>query len=147
MRCLLTLRMWIRRLLARWFYLVGQTYRHLGNRYGIRWYYEMAVDYFTQAIHADPTLARAYLDRGILYWRELDHPRRAILDLTEAHELAPHLTEARFNRGVAHQQLREYAQAIEDYRAYLAEGDHPYWREYAAKMIEELSEWVTDDNA
>jgi hypothetical protein len=44
---------------------------------------------------------------------------------------------------VAHQQLREYEEALADFRAYLAEGQHPYWREHAEKMIQELEEWVS----
>lgn len=137
-----TLRQWLWHWQARWYYLRGNTYRHFGNLYGDQQQYEAAVDDYTRALSLDPRLARAYLDRGILYWRELDHPRRAIQDLTTAEELDPTLTEARFNRGVAYQQLREYDRAVADFQAYLAVGTHPHWREYAQRMIEELSEWV-----
>ena len=56
--------------------------------------------------------------------------------------LDPRLVEAQFNRAIAHQQLREYAEAIADFQAYLAVGEHPYWRVHAELMIRELSEWV-----
>lgn len=105
----------------------------------------MAVHYFTRAVEFDPTFARAYLDRGILYWRELDHPRRAILDLTQALEIDPALDEAIFNRGIARQQLREYKEALADFTAYLSVGRHPHWREHAGRMIEELAEWITQE--
>ncbi|MBN1873171.1 MAG: tetratricopeptide repeat protein [Anaerolineae bacterium] len=137
------LKRWYKHGRAEWYYQIGKIYRHLGNRYGLIEYYEVAVDYFSLALESEPTLAKIYMDRGILYWRELDHPRRAIIDLTEAYTIAPNLIEARFNRGVAHQQLREYDQAIEDFTAYLAIGEHPHWREYAQNMIKELSEWAT----
>jgi len=72
----------------------------------------------------------------------IDHPRKAIHDLTLAMNLDPRLVEAQFNRAIAHQQLREYAEAIADFQAYLAVGEHPFWREHAESMIRELSEWV-----
>jgi len=136
------LQQWQRLVRARVYYMLAASHRHFGNQYGSREEHEQAIDGYTRAIAENPRFARAYLERGILYWRELDHPRRAVLDLTRAYELDPGLAEARFNRGIAHQQLREYPEALEDYRAYLAEGDHPHWREYAEKMIKELAEWT-----
>ena len=140
----MTLHNWWQRLLARAVYFKAMTHRYLGNAYGMDWHYDDAIDGLTQAIARDPAFAQAYLDRGILYWREKDHPRRAIHDLTTAYELDPTLIEARFNRGVAHQQLREYREAVAEYEAYLEEGTHPYWREYAESMLEELQEWISD---
>ncbi|MCU0520241.1 MAG: tetratricopeptide repeat protein [Anaerolineae bacterium] len=127
---------------SRYYYLLAGTYRHFGNTNHLVSEYERAVEAFTRAVTLDPAFARAYLERGILYWRELDLPRRAILDLTRAYDLDGTLHEARFNRGIAHQQLREYGEAMADFRAYLEEGKHPYWREYAESMLRELSEWV-----
>jgi tetratricopeptide (TPR) repeat protein len=127
---------------SRFHYLVGISYQYFGNAYSLQSEYEKAIAAFSRAIASDPAYARAYLNRGILYWRELDHPRRAILDLTTAYDLDSSLVEAQFNRGIAHQQLREYPEAIRDFEAYLTEGEHPYWREYAESMIEELSEWA-----
>ncbi len=133
---------WFWQLKARWYYFRGNMYRHWGNLYGDRQAYETAIDNYTLALNLDPAFATAYLNRGVLYWRELDHPRKAIQDLTRAEELNPRLVEARFNRGIAYQLLREYAQAVADFQKYLTEGRHPYWREYAEKMIVELTEWV-----
>ena len=143
---MIRIRSWIAILRSRFYYLLAGSHRHFGNKYRMRTEYMSAIDAFTRAILYDPSFARAYMERGILYWRELDHPRRAVLDLTTAHNLDPALIEARFNRGIAHQQLREYEEALADFRAYLAEGDHPYWREYAESMIQELSEWVPDSH-
>lgn len=134
------LRVWTAALLAHFYYMLAVSHRHFGNKYGLREEYERSLDAFTRAISHNPAFARAYMERGILYWRELDHPRRAVLDLTRAYDLDSNLIEARFNRGVAYQELREYSAALVDYRAYLAEGDHPYWREHAENMIQELEE-------
>jgi tetratricopeptide (TPR) repeat protein len=132
------------RLLACVYYFLAEGHRYFGNRYGLRSEQEKALRALDRAILYNPHFARAYMERGILYWREMDDPQCAIPDLTLAYELAPELTEARFNRGIAHQQLGEYAEARADYEAYLCEGCHPYWREYAETMIRELKEWVSE---
>ncbi len=136
-----------RRCVARWHYYRATFRRHLGNAYNLRREHEAAVEGFTRALHSDPEYAQAYLARGILYWREMGHPRQAVIDLTTAYTLAPHLIEARLNRGVAHQQLHEYPQAIADFEAYLNTGTDPQHREYAQTMIEELREWIVPDHA
>lgn len=134
-------------LMAHTHYLIGIVHRYIGNSRGAQWEYEAAIDAFTRALEWKPDFAQVYLDRGILYWREIDHPRKAIHDLTTAMNLDPRLVEAQFNRAIAHQQLREYAEAIADFQAYLAVGEHPYWREHAESMIRELSEWVPNAEA
>ncbi|MBN1249787.1 MAG: tetratricopeptide repeat protein, partial [Anaerolineae bacterium] len=111
---------WVAVLRSRLYYVLAGSYRHSGNKYSLASEYERAVEAFTQAVALDPAYARAYMERGILFWRELDHPRRAVLDLTKAYDLDPTLIEARFNRGIAYQQLREYQEAIADFEAYLA---------------------------
>jgi len=133
---------WYRVWQARGYHFIGLMHRYLGNAYGSIWEYEKAIDDFTYAIEINPGFAQAYLDRGILYWRELDHPRRAVIDLSTAFNLNPDLSEARFNRAIAYQQLREYENALNEFKAYLIVGNHPHWREYAEKMIQELKEWV-----
>ena len=142
MNLLAKLKQWSTALMAYTHYTLGLIHRYMGHAQGDDWEYEAAIDAFTRALDYNPNFARVYLDRGILYWREIDHPRKAIHDLTLAFTLDPGLVEAQFNRGVAHQQLREYTEAIADYEAYLAVGDHPFWREHAESMIRELSEWV-----
>ena len=126
-------------------YNIGLTYRYWANAHGLHPEYEKAIAHFTRALAYKPDNARIYLDRGILYWREINHPRRAILDLSEALELDETLSEAYLNRGIAHQQLREYNEAITDYKQYLEKGDNPHRREYAESMIKELSEWTSEE--
>jgi tetratricopeptide (TPR) repeat protein len=127
------------------YYYIGAMHRYFSNVYAMKLEHEKAIDYFTRATELDPNFARAYLDRGILYWREIDHPRKAIQDLTLALTLNPQLSEAQFNRAIAHQQLREYDRAITEFQAYLETGTHPHWRKYAENMIRELSEWTPDN--
>lgn len=129
---------WPRIAIAYVHYMLATSHRHFGNQYGLRQEYDSAVRAFSRAIAWDVGFARAYMERGILLWRELDRPRQAVADLTTAYELDPNLIEARLNRGIAHQQLQEYTAALADFRAYLSRGDHPHWREYAENMVREL---------
>lgn len=133
---------WYHTIIAHSYYLIGLMHRHIGNSQGVKWEYEAAIADFNRALEWKPNFAQVYLDRGVLYWREMDHPRKAIHDLTLALTLDPSLSEAQFNRAIAHQQLREYKEAIADYKAYLTVGAHPFWREHAESMIRELHEWV-----
>jgi tetratricopeptide (TPR) repeat protein len=132
---------WYKAVLSYIHYSIGLAHRFWGNTHGLQSEYEKAIGQFNRALSYKPDYAKVYLDRGILYWREMDHPRRAIYDLSHALTLDSGLLEALFNRGIAHQQLREYHEAITDFQAYLQEGNHPYWREYAESMIKELEEW------
>lgn len=111
---------------------------HLGNVRGERRLYDLALDWFARASRWDSSFARPYLERGVIFWRELDHPRRAIIELSKALTLNPGLHTARFNRAIAYQQLGEYARARKEFQSYLERGEHPHWREYASKMIEEF---------
>ena len=143
MRVWLTLNRWYKTVLSYIYYSIGLAHRYWGNAHGLQSEYEKAIEHFNRALSYKPDYAKIYLDRGILYWREMDHPRRAIYDFSQALTLDAELVKARFNRGIAHQQLREYGKAIADFQAYLQNGDHPYWREYAESMIKELGEWTT----
>ncbi len=132
------------RALALLYYLLAESHRYFGNRYALKSEQQKAIRALDRAIVHNPHYARAYLERGILYWREMDQPRSAIPDLTLAYELDRNLIEAKFNRGIAYQQLRAYPEAIADFEAYLTDGHHPYWREYAETMIRELKEWTSE---
>lgn len=134
----MNLRRWWMQRVARWYHLRGAAHRHLGNARGDVWEHWAAVEDFTRALALDPTFGQAYLDRAILYWRELAEPQRAIDDSTAALAVAPTLHEALFNRGIAYQQLGDFAAAVADYRAYLVVGTHAYWRDYAERMLVEL---------
>jgi len=135
-------RWWVQRV-ARWYYLRGEAHRHLGNARGDVWEHWAAVEDFTRALVLDPTLTQIYVDRGILYWRELGKPQKALCDFNAV--LAPNPQDSRyrdaalFNRGIAYQQLGDDAAALADFRAYLEVGTHSHWREYAQRMLVELA--------
>ncbi len=147
-------RWWVQRV-ARWYYLRGEAHRHLGNARGDVWEHWAAVEDFTRALVLDPTLTQIYVDRGILYWRELGEPQKALCDFNavlEAHppgaaypadtpypQDTPYRDAALFNRGIAYQQLGDDAAALADFRAYLEVGTHSHWREYAQRMLVELA--------
>ncbi len=135
----MTLRHWWVQWVARWYHLRGAAHRHLGNARGDVWEHWAAVEDFTRALALDPALAQAHLDRGILYWRELDAPEKALDDFNAALLLAPGFHEALFNRAIAYQQLGDNGASLTDFGAYLEVGTHPGWRQYAERMLVELA--------
>ncbi len=131
-------RWWVQRV-ARWYHLRGEAHRHLGNTHGDVQEHWAAVEDFTRALTLDSTLLQAYVDRGILYWRELGEPQKALCDFNTALATMPRLSEALINRGITYQQLGDDAAALADFRAYLEVGTHLHWREYAQRMLVELA--------
>jgi tetratricopeptide (TPR) repeat protein len=73
-----------------------------------------AIEYYTEAIHKDPSMVKAYFRRGIIYemTREYD---AAIADYTKALQLDPQYADAYHHRGNAHMNKREYDEAIADF--------------------------------
>jgi tetratricopeptide (TPR) repeat protein len=138
---------WTRRLLARFYHLRGATHRHWGNTSADRAEHELAVDDFTRAIELDPGYVEAYLNRGVLYWRELRNAYRAIRDMTRVLELAPQRAEALFNRAIAYQMRGEHEQAIADFERYLVEGRDPVWRDSAERQLSLLRDLVAERKA
>jgi tetratricopeptide (TPR) repeat protein len=121
----------LKALWARWHFIRATFHRHWGNMGSGRPAYERAVDRFTRAIQVDPQFTDAYLQRGVLYWREIQNYHHAIRDLTRVLELDPERSEALFTRALAYQSRGDFDQAIADYENFLAvAGDSP-WRESA----------------
>jgi regulator of sirC expression with transglutaminase-like and TPR domain len=121
-------RLWIRFLMWR-----GAIRRYMGIR-GSRFAFEDAAADFTRVIEMDPKSGNAYLQRGVLYWRELNCATLAVSDLTNALRLCPGWPEAIFHRGLAYVAMGRYADAITDFRAYLETG-HPTWRADALSQL------------
>jgi tetratricopeptide (TPR) repeat protein len=138
---------WTRRLLARFYHLRGATHRHWGNASADQAEHELAVDDFTRAIELDPGYVEAYLNRGVLYWRELRNAYRAIRDMTRVLELAPQRAEAFFNRAIAYQMRGEHEQAIADFERYLVEGRDPFFRDSAERQVSLLRDLVAERKA
>ncbi len=129
---------WLRRIVAAWYHLWAMAYHYRGNVTGKLSEYQHAEANLSQALLWNPNRAAFYLERGILRWRELNRPQDAVKDLTLALTLDPALHEARFNRGVAYQQMQAYDLARADFRAYLSAVAASPWREYAARYLAEL---------
>ncbi|MBN1889090.1 MAG: tetratricopeptide repeat protein [Thermoflexales bacterium] len=119
--------MW-RWIAARLVFVRGTTYRFWANRAHDVREYQHAVDAFSRAAEMDPNFVEAYYSRGILYWRELRNPYRAIRDLTRVMDMLPERAEAWFNRAQAHTLRGDYHLAIADLEHYLSIGHDSGWR-------------------
>lgn len=98
--------------------------------------YERAVDAFTRAIEIDPLFADAYMQRGVLYWREIQNYHRAIRDLGQVLELDSERTEALYYRALAYQARGDFDQAIMDYERFLVASSDSVLRESAQIQLE-----------
>lgn len=126
---------------------LADAHRHFGNLYGNRQEHWSAVENYTRAVALDPAYAQAFYSRGVLYWRELARPDRAIADLTRALELDPSRAEAYLNRGLAYKLRRQCDEAAADFRRYLAEGADDFWLESARRQLAELGELADEPPA
>ncbi len=90
-------------------------------------------------------LSAAYLERGILYWRELNDPNRAVGDFNVALELSPHQAEALFCRGLAYEAMGDFRAAASDLAAYLESGDLA-WRKNASSQMTLLRAILGEDD-
>lgn len=121
---------------ARWQFMLAAFHRHQGNLGNGRRAYQSAVDHFTRAVDLDPAFADAYMQRGILYWREIQNYHHAIRDLTHVLEIDADRTDALYYRALAYQARNDYDQAIADYERFLAIGPQSTWRESAQIQLE-----------
>jgi len=124
--------------LSRFFRRLADAHRHFGNLYGNRDEQWAAIGNYTRAVELDPGYAQAYFSRGVLYWREVGHPDRAVQDLTRTLEIDSSWAEAYFNRAMAYQGRHEVEAAIADLERYLVEGQDEYWLESARRQLVEL---------
>jgi tetratricopeptide (TPR) repeat protein len=129
-------RLWIRFLMWR-----GAVYRHMGIR-GDHLAFEDAIADFTRVLQMDPKAENAYLQRGVLYWREMNLATLAVSDLTNALRLHPGWPEAIFNRALAYVAMGRYTDAVVDLRSYLESG-HPHWRAEALSQLTVLERAVS----
>jgi tetratricopeptide (TPR) repeat protein len=132
---------------ARLVFVSGTTHRFLGNRTHDMCEYQNAVDAFTRATELDPHFVEAYYSRGILYWRELRNPYRAIRDLTRVMDMLPERAESWFNRAQAHVMRGDYHLAIADLEHYLAIGQDSGWRANAETQLALLRELEAEKQA
>ncbi len=112
-----------RLLLARVAYLQGSLHRAFGNRTGFRREHENAARCFTRAYRLDPLLRAALLDRGILFWREMDRLPEALADFDTLLAADPAYSPALLNRGLAYHAAGRFPEALADLEAFLARAD------------------------
>ena len=122
------------RLLGAIHFWSARTHRHYGIVFADRGEFEDAVAEYGRAIASNPAMRRAYLERGILYWRELNQPQRAIADLTVALEFQPGWPEALFCRGLAYVAAGDYPEAIRDLDGYIRSDDRA-WQASAQSQL------------
>lgn len=127
-------------LLSRLHCRLADAHRHFGNLHGNRHDHWLAIESYTRAVVHDPDYTQALFSRGVLYWREVGKPDRAVQDLTRVLELEPSWTEAYFNRALAHRMQSESEEAIADLHCYLASGTDEYWLVSAERQLAELQE-------
>lgn len=96
--------------------------------------YARAVKCYSHAIALNPALGVAYLERGVLLWRELHQTANAITDFNNALKLQPDWPEALFCRGLAYQTMGEYQAAAQDLDAYLKTDDR-VWQAQATRQL------------
>lgn len=117
----------VRWLRTRWAYQRGLLQRFWGHRNLRRLHYEAAVRSFSQALALQVDYVEARLDRGLVYWRELQEYELAIEDFSYVLRLDPSRIEAFFYRSMAYQNLGDYPAAVADLRVALALGEGSQW--------------------
>ncbi|MCL4867672.1 MAG: tetratricopeptide repeat protein [Anaerolineae bacterium] len=109
----------LRFFLAYLIYSYGGLYRLMGNRYNLPEAHRLAVRLFSWAYRVDNSYRKARLDRGVLYWRELNQLPEALADFNALLEEDPAYAQALFNRGMAYQSCGRFAEALTDFETYL----------------------------
>ena len=110
-------------------------YRFMGGRVGSRELFLRSEAAFSRALELDHQFHRARFDRGLLYWREMNAPSRAITDFNAVQD---HYPEALFLRGMAYQALGDYHNAIRDLEMFLNVQPHSRWVGNVLSQLETL---------
>jgi tetratricopeptide (TPR) repeat protein len=129
-----------RRVLAQGWYLWGLSLCYWGNHLRDVAWYRGGVGAFDHAAQLNPAHARAILQRGVIYGRELNAYRRAVADLTTALALRPSWDEAYLQRGLFHRFAGAHEAALSDLERYLELGRDEFWRAEAQRQIAALRE-------
>jgi tetratricopeptide (TPR) repeat protein len=98
----------------------GETYLKRAVAHARLGHVQEAFDDATHAIERSPTLAAAYVARGIYRTHLEDDADEALADLDRAVSLAPDDASARFQRAEIHSASGEYEEALADYDAAIA---------------------------
>ncbi len=114
----------------------------VGNADSFFWLenYELALDYYNQALDIDPDYVNALNGRGLVYIAQGDFAS-ALPQFERVIELNPNYTDAYFNRGLSNSQLGNHEIAIEDFNYFLERNpDDAETYTYRAMSFSELGE-------
>lgn len=119
-----------RTILARIYYMWGSLHRNFGNQSSFIREHRSAIHRFTQAYQMDPSLRKARLDRGIIFYREMGMLDEAMDDFDALLDEDPTYSPALLNRAMVYQERGLYAEALSDLEAYLdlPMEDEGYWQ-------------------
>ncbi|MCT7948595.1 tetratricopeptide repeat protein [Ancylothrix sp. C2] len=94
--------------------ILGQNYYNQANNFLQTGNYQAAIENYTQALQISPSLAEAYLGRGLAK-RRIGDNQGAIDDYTKVIQLQPNNALAYHNRGVVKAVLGKHQEALTDY--------------------------------
>lgn len=100
---------------------------------------DWAQDFYGWVLEKYPGQWRAYQGRGDAYVAN-DQPDAAIVDYSQALELAPKEAILYLRRGVAHQKAGRTSQAADDFRQALVLAHKPHLRRRAEKLLDEVTQ-------
>jgi tetratricopeptide (TPR) repeat protein len=95
-------------------YRMGIWERYFGIRSHNRRHFARAEEHFSRAIRNRTDYLHAYLERGILRWRELDDYMGAIEDFNQVLGMQPYHQKALICRSMAYWRGGNYVAAIDD---------------------------------
>lgn len=140
-----------RTLLARVYYMWGSLHRNFGNQRSFSREHRSAVLRFTQAYDMDPSLRRARLDRGIIFYREMGMLDEAMDDFDALLDEDPAYSPALLNRAMVYQERGFYTEALSDLETYLdlPMEDEEYWQiaSRTADLLKEIVAEVSDSGS
>ena len=107
------------KIVARIYYMWGSLHRNFGNRSSFVREHQSAVQRFSQAFQMDPSMKKARLDRGILYYREMGLLDDALEDFNALLEEDPDYSPALLNRAMVYQEQGRYKESLDDLEKYI----------------------------
>lgn len=112
--------------------------QYTGLRTRNRRHFWAAVRHYSLALELNPDHVDSRRFRGLLYWRELNEPRRAIQDFNYLINQDQSHPEAFFYRGMSFVQLSEFESAAQDFMLYLHEQPEAKWSHSARIQLQSL---------
>jgi len=129
---------------ARFFYNAATLSRFWGLRYHNSLFFKRAERQFSRALELDKGMEQAYLNRGILRYRELGDWAGAVQDFSTIIGQNPMHADAIFNRAMAYYHGGDYYDAAQNFAAYLQVAPDGRWAHTSNVQLHML-ESILDD--